>query len=229
MKRWVSIKILIGYANFETTKLFFPTPPSLNQKSILQTVPEAENERPEVPQRMNNTRFWWNSSVNDDDDDKDDFCTINVWIYLINFPFRHKWIFLSVKFPLPWHFKPWESLRKMKMKKEKKFLKMLTLCAVNNNPEDGKKNIWTFHGESRAKSSTWKWEPELSLSLSVNYFPPAELIFQNINVHKTIIIWKGNFLWYNGCGWVCRFCHGLRKICRDDGSEANQSRRICEH
>lgn len=48
------------------------------QKSILQTVPEAvENERPEVPPRLNsNTRFWWNSSEGDDD-----FCTINVWIW----------------------------------------------------------------------------------------------------------------------------------------------------
>lgn len=78
VKRWVSIKILIGYANLRLWNCFFPSPATihLTQKSILQTVPEAENERPELPQRMNNnTRFWWNSS-----DSENDFCTINVWI-----------------------------------------------------------------------------------------------------------------------------------------------------
>jgi hypothetical protein len=52
----MAIKILIENANFPIPPPF-PLPFLVNQKSILQTVPEAENERPEVPPRMSNTRF----------------------------------------------------------------------------------------------------------------------------------------------------------------------------
>lgn len=66
---------------WDEMKLFFSPLRQMTQKSILQTVPEAENERPEVPPRMNNTRFWWSSTTSSDDNN---FCTINVWIIFIS-------------------------------------------------------------------------------------------------------------------------------------------------
>lgn len=143
----------------------FPTPPlpslaSLHivQKSILQTVPEAENERPEVPQRMSNTRFWWNSSLDDKHDE--DFCTINVWIRLW-FPFS-QWLF-----PLD-NYEKHERFLKIPQKR------MLTLNAVHNTMNQTGKTFLSLlikrRGDKSSQQCDEKYEKTFRYPLSLSLF-----------------------------------------------------------